>query len=279
MAESINPRKEFEFPNNSENFFKLHMIGYHDFRFVETSRFFRVSPWDSVHYVRNGQGKLFVRGREYSVKAGDFFFVEKNESVMYYPKSADPWRYYWVAFRGEAAFKLHEKLGLDSDSPVRHAEHPDKITALLDTLSKEDLTQTALYYRSLATLMDILSIEHSKNSVIKSESHSDSLIENAKRIVELNYKRFDFSVGDIASMLYISERHIRRVFREKLGVTPVVYISDFRLNAARELIKNESCTLEELCSAIGWRNRAYFMNCFKRKYNMTVNEYRKSLKN
>ncbi len=277
MFEPSNPRREINFPNNSENLFKIHMIGEHDFRFIDSWRFFRISPWDAIHYVRNGRGRLMVRGKEYSVGAGDFFVIEKNESVMYYADEDEPWRYYWVNFYGDAPFRVNEKLGLNSEEPVCHAANPDKIEKIFDELFSADLTPTALYYQTLSAIMKIVSLEHSKASVLKNESPTDSIVENAKKVIELNYTRFDFSVQDISNMLYMSERHIRRVFREKIGMTPVAYISEFRLNTALNLLRKRSYTLDELCCAIGWRNKSYFMNCFKQKYKMTVNEYRNSI--
>ncbi len=278
MPEPSNPRREINFQNNAEDLFKIHMLGYHDFRFVDSWKFFRVSPWYAIHYVRNGRGKLFIKGKEYSAAAGDFFIIEKNEAIMYYADENDPWRYYWIDFHGDACFKVNEKLGLNADFPVCHAEHPDKITEIFDELFSVNLTTTSLYYSVLSALMQIVSLEHNKGSVLKNQSSFDSLAENAKKIIELNYTSFDFSVQDIAKMLYVSERHIRRVFSEKMGMPPVSYISEVRLNAAIRLLQKRDFTVEELCSAIGWRNKSYFMNCFKKKYNMTVKEYKNKLK-
>ncbi len=273
MSEPLTPRKEINF-NNTDEIFKIHMIGYHDFRVIDTWRFFRALPWNALHYVRNGRGKLFVRGREYTLEAGDIFFIERNESVMYHADENDPWRYYWVDFYGDAQFMVGEKLGLDSDSPVLRAEHADKVADIFDELLSLNVSQTALYYSTLSVIMQLISLEHNKNAALKNESQKGSLIENAKKVIELNYTRFDFSVKDISKMLYVSERHIRRVFRESTGMTPVAYISDFRLNAALNLLQQHSYTVDELCFAVGWSDKLYFMNCFKKKYHMTVKEFR-----
>ena len=255
------------------------MIGYNDFRHIDGWEFFRVYSWDSLHYVRNGTGKLFIRGKEYDINAGDMFWIPKNEAVMYYPDQDDPWRYYWISFNGDAKFDVGTKLGLDAENPVRAAKHQKAMTDVFDELFETELPSAELYYTAISVLMKIVADEyaHAKTYVSLSTPH-DELVENAKKLIKLNYTRADFSVSDIPDMLFISQRHLSALFRERVGMTPVAYLSEIRLTAAADLLQEKELTVGELCRAVGWGDELYFMKRFKKKFSFTVKEYRENMK-
>ncbi len=272
-------RKEVRLHSANDEIFHLRMIGYNDFRHIDGWEFYRVYSWDSLHYVRNGKGKLFIRGEEYDIKAGDIFLIPKNEAIMYYPDSDDPWRYYWINFNGDARFDIGAKLGLDAENPVRTVKHQNKITDIFDELFKNDLPIAELYYETLSVVMKIIASEssHDKAPLLFSTPHEE-LVENAKKLINLNYTRSDFSVSEIPEMLFISQRHLSALFRERVGMTPVAYLSEIRLTAAADLLQKEDLTVSELCRAVGWGDELYFMKRFKKKFVLTVKEYRNEVK-
>ncbi|MBQ2841246.1 MAG: helix-turn-helix domain-containing protein [Oscillospiraceae bacterium] len=278
MAEPTSPKREIRFRSGTDDIFCLRMIGYNDFHYVEGWNSFRVYSWDSLHYVRSGRGKLFIRKKEYDIGPGDFFFIPKNEAIMYYPDEENPWQYYWVNFNEESKFDVGKKLGLDAELPVKPAKQSEEITALFDELfSSIESTNTTLYYTVLSVVMKIIALEHDNNAISHTFDASYSeLIENAKRLIKLNCSHENFSAVDISKMLFISPQHLSRLFREYVGMTPVAYLSDTRLCAASELLRKNNYTVSELCRAVGFRDEHYFMKAFKKKYGMTIKEYRKS---
>lgn len=271
-------RKETRFHCMDDDIFCLRMIGYNDFRYMEGWEFFRVYSWDSFHYVRNGSGKLFIRGKEYDISAGDMFLIPKNEAIMYYPVQNDPWRYYWINFNSDSKFDIGSKLGLDAENPVRTAKHPKEMSNIFEELFKSDLLSSELYYTTISAVMKIIANEysHGKTSTPLYAPH-DELVENAKELIKLNYTRADFSVSDIPEMLFISQRHLSAIFRERVGMTPVAYLSEIRLTAAANLLQKKELTVSELCRAVGWGDELYFMKRFKRKFTLTVKEYRENV--
>ena len=278
MAEP-STKKEVRLHSTNDDIFRLRMIGYNDFRYMDGWEFYRVYSWDSLHYVRNGKGKLFIHGDEYDINAGDIFFIPKNEAIMYYPDPNDPWRYYWINFNADSRFDIGAKLGLDAENPVRSARHQNKITDTFDELFKNDLPVAELYYETLSVAMKIIASEacHDKSPLLLSNPHEE-LVESAKKLIKLNYTRADFSVSDIPEMLFVSQRHLSSLFRERVGMTPVAYLSEIRLLAAADLLQKKDLTVSELCRTIGWGDELYFMKRFKKRFKLTVKEYREEVK-
>ena len=89
--------------------------------------------------------------------------------------------------------------------------------------------------------------------------------------------RPDFSVEDIAAALYISRRHMGRIFKQKIDTTPKEYITNVRLTHAAELLRDRDYSIRDLCTAVGFNDESHFMKCFKRKYGVTVSKFRKQI--
>ena len=79
-------------------------------------------------------------------------------------------------------------------------------------------------------------------------------------------------------MLYVSPRHLSRLFHECVGMTPVAYLAEIRLTAAADMLRNNpNLTVNNLCSLVGWGDELYFMKKFKKKFSLTVGEYREKM--
>ena len=260
-----------------DSLFKLYALGYDDFRVVEKLKFFREFNWSSLHFVRNGKGHLFIGEKKYEINAGDFFLIPCNVSAMYYADDDDPWRYYWISFAEDSLFDINLNFHLSSQNPVGSAKSPKLLTSLFDSLFENSYSSAELYYETMSVLMKILGSEHIQNSdEIHGLSHNE-IISKAKNIIESNFARPDFSVSNIARVLYLSHQHLERLFKKETGTTLVSYLSELRLSNAEKLLHERAYSIKELCECCGFENEAYFMRRFKKRYGMPVKEYRKNI--
>ena len=123
--------------------------------------------------------------------------------------------------------------------------------------------------------MQILATSVESDTPISNNQKNVNIVLNVKEIIELNYSRPDFSVEVIPKMLYISQSHMGKLFKEELGVSPVSYLLDFRLQKAADVLKKQDITVKELSRKVGFSDELYFMRRFKAKFGMTVKEYKK----
>ena len=103
-----------------------------------------------------------------------------------------------------------------------------------------------------------------------------SIAESIKQTIDLNFRNPDFSVNDAAQLLYISHSLMSRVFKEVMEITPISYLIDMRLCYAADMLKENDVPIKELASESGFSDGGYFMKQFKKKYGVTVKEYRAS---
>lgn len=81
-------------------------------------------------------------------------------------------------------------------------------------------------------------------------------------------------IKKIAKHVYVSESHLRLLFRQSLGVSPMGYMLQTRTQRARELLMNSSFRLNEIAEMIGYEDQSQFSRAFRKIEGMTPYDYR-----
>jgi AraC family transcriptional regulator of adaptative response / DNA-3-methyladenine glycosylase II len=83
------------------------------------------------------------------------------------------------------------------------------------------------------------------------------------------------SVGDLASELGVSERHLRRSFEREIGVTPLELALTHRLLLAKRLLADTKLSITQIAYASGFQSLRRFNAVFRERYRMCPSELRR----
>lgn len=100
------------------------------------------------------------------------------------------------------------------------------------------------------------------------------VIHKAKEYVNSNYCNKDISLNQVASNVFISPSHLSSIFSQKTGQTFIKYLTDLRMNKAKELLKSTNLRTSEVGYQVGYRDPHYFSYLFKKTQNCTPKQYR-----
>lgn len=109
-----------------------------------------------------------------------------------------------------------------------------------------------------------------------SEEQSTKTITRICNIIRQEYNT-PLSIDYLAEKLYLSPSHLRRLFKNKTGLTVLDYIENVRMDMACQLLSQIKYRIHEIGGMIGYENASYFNLVFKKHFNMTPGEYRKSV--
>lgn len=84
-----------------------------------------------------------------------------------------------------------------------------------------------------------------------------------------------FSISDLASAAFLSERECFRVFRKSLHMSPVEYVKSVRLQAACGQLAKTRKSITEIVHACGFGSSSYFGKTFRDAMGCTPMEYRR----
>lgn len=100
--------------------------------------------------------------------------------------------------------------------------------------------------------------------VSRTLSRNGSLqLERAIEYVDVNYSNA-FRIADLAEVCHMSETHFRRIFQEKMNMTPVEYVNFVRIRKACELIDKTDISMEEVAGKVGFVTPSTFNRNFRR---------------
>jgi AraC family transcriptional regulator of adaptative response / DNA-3-methyladenine glycosylase II len=86
----------------------------------------------------------------------------------------------------------------------------------------------------------------------------------------------DGSVEELAQRLGVTDRHLRRVFRAELGVSPVQFVQTQRLLLAKRLLTDTAMPVLEVAMASGFGSLRRFNTLFQTRYRLRPTDLRKA---
>lgn len=134
--------------------------------------------------------------------------------------------------------------------------------ALLEAYCEGILTDQRHLAINTAGLVSALSIIIDDENDTSEKSLSNSIA----RYIQQHYYRADLSIRQIAAALKLSPNYIQRVFRQSHGCTPIKYLIEIRLKAARYLLQTHKYRVNEVAFLCGWNYPHHFCNCYKKYY-------------
>ena len=98
-------------------------------------------------------------------------------------------------------------------------------------------------------------------------------IQTAIKYIHLNYQK-PIQLKDVADLVYLSPSYFSRLFKEETGLNFVEYLTNYRQEKAKHLLKITTMPIETIANLTGFASSAYFATSFKRKEGQTPKEYR-----
>lgn len=229
----------------------------------------------------------FINGVTQKLPEGSLVFIRPDDAHAYIydtPKSSQT-SYINLTFTHETARLLFKYLSesFPSESLLSCDMPP---TVILNNLEKNRLLaqigelnivnwqdKNALKLRMRAILADIFvrffynipnTSKHSAplwlSQLLSNMEQPDNFIAGTERMVLLSKK---------------SREHLTRSLKKYYDVTLTEYINDLRLNYASNLLLNTNTPVLEICFSCGFQSVSYFYKVFKKKYQISPNEFRK----
>lgn len=96
------------------------------------------------------------------------------------------------------------------------------------------------------------------------------------QFINHNYTK-DISIKDISKQLNLNPSYISQLFKKETGSTYVKYLTQLRIEKAKDLLQNTNFSLSEICDQIGYNDYFYFLKTFKKYEGMSPSKYRMHL--
>ena len=140
--------------------------------------------------------------------------------------------------------------------------HAVKINQISNTKEAEDLTLSIVM--SYCKLVE----DHSLTSYSKP-------IQRIITTVDASITA-DLRLNTFAKELFMNPSYLSALFKSEVGITLTEYVNKRRLKYSTTLLESTTMPIQEVAANCGIADIHYYTRLFKREYNMTPREYRKS---
>lgn len=85
------------------------------------------------------------------------------------------------------------------------------------------------------------------------------------------------TIQDLALMIDVNKNYLSQVINEKLGVNFFVFINQYRINEAKNMLSNKDfdhLSIEGIGNSVGFNSRSVFNNAFKQLENVTPTQFK-----
>lgn len=139
---------------------------------------------------------------------------------------------------------------------------------LSDVMSMDDPAQLRPWFVDKMT-------DACRNVQNKRIEKSGSTIETAIRYIRENYSR-DISLDDVSREVNISPYYFSKLFKDNTDQNFIEYLTNIRMERARELLLTTEYSMKEICSMAGYADPNYFSRTFKKNVGVTPTEYKEA---
>lgn len=102
------------------------------------------------------------------------------------------------------------------------------------------------------------------------------MMSKVKGYLQNNYM-YDVSLDSLGDILRISPSYLSSTFKKCFGVGFLDYLTELRVQAAKDLLADPLRSTAEVASLVGYESASYFTRAFKKKTGQTPTEYRQQI--
>lgn len=108
----------------------------------------------------------------------------------------------------------------------------------------------------------------------KANNRYEDIVNEVMRYLEKNYADEELSLNLLAAHVNFSPNHLSMVFSQQTGQAFIKYLTDYRMNKAKELLRCTGKRSSEISIEVGYKDPHYFSYLFKKTQGMTPTQYR-----
>ncbi len=227
-------------------------------------------------YTISGSGTIDTEDNEFILSPGFGTIIDCRKPHSYHCND-DDWKFFWMHFKGSSSAPMYDILYHDSICPIKLTEREN-----FEQLSMELVHKAA--QSDIISSLEISARIHAIfnkliHSVIEGEkstrrkTYSDD-IDAVIDFIESNYHD-PITVDDMIKQIHISKYHFIRLFRRVIGITPYSYLTNYRINISKQMLRSSDSSISEIAESCGFSDTSNFIAHFKRHTGVRPAQYRK----
>jgi len=234
----------------------IHQSGINAY-FLDNSSFL-IRGGENVMHITNRGDKLEWRNINDNNVAIVIYIPEQMSPDFFYKFTKDIYR-----FKNGMLTKSDNRIQL--------------ISAQILELHKQDgyliqLRMQSLLIDAIVHQIEGLFVENDQQEIIVNKSHYDKIM-LAKQLIEKDFTK-NYTIPELSKLVGTNEQYLKKYFKQYFGKTVMHYITDQKMNHAKDLIMTGEYRVSDVARLTGYKHSTHFTTAFKKYFGFIPNSLR-----
>ena len=207
------------------------------------------------------------------------FLICPNQKHEYHSDTADPMRYAWISFAGNAVPQYLDAANIGLNNHIFHYSWAETLDNLMVQACAVQPPSAAATHYLLGWFQILLSYHMAHNQVDGSNTltKQQQYISTAIQYMNNNFYHSNLRISDIAAFIGIDRHYLSNIFTREIGISPQHYLIRTRMDHARAMLQDQSLSITEVALSVGYRDSLQFSKLFRQYTGMSPTECRQNL--
>ncbi|WP_079909365.1 AraC family transcriptional regulator [Paenibacillus sp. 32352] len=234
-----------------------------------------IPEYNKFYYIVDGCGSITVGGQTFLPEPGQLFFAPADVMQSFSVTNGPPYQMYWCHFTSNIAMgQLFQTFGLPNivtvqDSGLLLKHFGQMMTNRGSQWPTSSLKIQSALFEILALFIDTALSDKS----LTLPGLADSKLIDTIHYIDQNLSK-EFTVDELSEIAHFHPNYFIRFFKMHLGVPPMRYIHERRLERAKELLSSTEMKISEIANMTGFYEASHFSTAFKKYTGTSPSAYR-----
>lgn len=246
------------------------------------SRFKKMQPNIEIAYVKKGELKIEIMGREYVAKEKSFLILPHNYEFYVHTSENESHIHYTISALIDESCSLDDEyekkdgneiiVPLISKNSAVSKKCEELLYEAINEYQKTDSTSRIKCGSIVAQIICELSGSHTLEDMPSSEK-SNMLDERIKKYIEKNISS-KILLQDIGDALGKNANYLNQFFKKKNDISIISYVNLEKMKKVALLIGDKGLSVKDAAKEVGIGDVNYLSRLFKQKMGMSVSQYK-----
>ncbi len=228
---------------------------------------YQLERWTRVFFITQGRAHWRSNQDILLLKPGDVLVLPPGQAGQY--RCLEPHQYHWFALVGNWPSIWGKHQEVKHWSPGLDTELETSFVNLRETLI---LGQTGHALQALSHFYTIFGRIHTLSHQATPSASYPETVRNALIYLQENCTT-PFQAAKTAAAVHVSPSHLRALFEKWVGESPKRYHTRCRIYRAKQLLAQQSLSVEIIAGEVGFSDVSAFSRVFKQMTGVSPTQY------